>query len=114
MSELHEELLLRQVLTSIEATRADVRTGQAEGQERGARVDARLSELQAGGTAICARLDALTAALADAERQHEALAARVAALESDRRLLRSLVALATGLAGWLGLDRLAGWARGHP
>lgn len=114
MSELHEELLLRQLLLGVDGVRADVRAGQAEGHERGARVDARLSELQAGGTAICARLDALTAALADAERQHEALAARVAALESDRRLLRSLVALATGLAGWLGLDRLAGWARGHP
>lgn len=114
MSELHEELLLRQLLTSVDGVRADVRTGQAEGQERGARTDARLSEVQAAGVQICARLDALTAALATVESEHKALTARVSVLESDRRLLRSLVALATGLAGWLGLDRLAGWVRGHP
>jgi len=114
VSELHEELLLRQLLTSVDGVRADVRAGQAEGQERGARTDARLSEVQAAGVQICARLDALTAALATAESEHKALAARVAALESDRRLLRALAGFATALAGALGFDRIAGWVRGHP
>jgi hypothetical protein len=114
MADFHEHLLLQQLLDQLAAARAEVRAGQVEGQERGARTDARLSDVQAAGVQICARLDAMTTALATAEIEHKALAARVAALESDRRLLRSLVALATGLAGWLGLDRLAGWVRGHP
>jgi chromosome condensin MukBEF ATPase and DNA-binding subunit MukB len=114
MADFHERLLLQQLLDQLAAARVEVRAGQVEGQERGARTDARLSEVQAAGVQICARLDGLTAALATAEIEHKALAARVSALESDRRLLRSLVALATGLAGWLGLDRLAGWVRGHP
>ena len=42
------------------------------------------------------------------------VAARVASLEQDRRLLRVLSGGAIGLAGYLGLDRLIGWLRGHP
>lgn len=106
----HEELLLRTILARLDEVGGEVRSSHRDGQARGQE----LARVQAAGEAICARLDAMAADLAAARQQHEALSARVASLEADRRLLRLLSAGALGLAGWLGLDRLVGWVRGHP
>ena len=114
MSELHEELLLRQLLAAVDAARAEIRAGQVEGAERGRVVDARLAEVVASGAAICAQIKAMSETQGEAERAHKALAERVAVLEGDRRLLQALAGLLAALAGWLGYDRLIGWLRGHP
>ena len=110
---LQEELLLR-LLTRLDAVAGEVQASHRDGQARGHDVAVKLAEVRAAGETICERLDSMQAALAEAGTRHDALAARVASLEQDRRLLRLLSSLAVGLAGWLGLDRLLGWLRGHP
>lgn len=110
---LHEELLLR-LLARLDAVAGEVQASHRDGQARGHAAAVKLAEVGAAGEAICARLDTLQAALAEAGTRHDALAARVASLEQDRRLLRVLSGGAIGLAGYLGLDRLIGWLRGHP
>lgn len=110
---LQEELLLR-LLTRLDAVAGEVQASHRDGQARGQAAAVELAQVRAAGEAICARLDAMQAALAEAGARHDALAARVASLEQDRRLLRLLSGGAIGLAGYLGLDRLLGWLRGHP
>lgn len=112
MSELHEELLLRQLLAAIDAARVEIRAGQVESADRGRLVDARLAEMVASGAALCDQVKRMAQSQCEAEAAVTALAARVAVLEGDRRLLQALAGILAGLAGWLGYDRLIGWVRG--
>lgn len=110
---LQQELLLR-LLARLDTVAGEVQASHRDGQARGQAAAVELAQVRAAGEAICARLDNLQAALAEAGTRHDALVVRVASLEQDRRLLRLLSGGAIGLAGYLGLDRLIGWVRGHP
>ena len=114
MSDTLEQQLLRDLLGGLREVQAEVHTAHREGAERGHESARRLDAVQAAGERICADLASLRSELGEVVRQQRALEARVQSLEADRRVLRLLSAGAIGLAGWLGIDRLLGWVRGHP